>query len=145
MDLLRSSAVRGTEAPSRLGRFLQARYIATLGREASSASIQGRTGVSVSEASYCEYNSAHMLVLSRVADPLRETSRRFLSRPQALIPAHLQLPRLDLIRRNVVTQPGLARSTLRLLALVGFYIPNPHVSIRDRVTSMTTSYLQNPW
>jgi len=57
----------------------------------------------------------------------------------------LQLPRLDLIRRNVVTQPGLARSTLRLLALVGFYIPNPHVSIRDRVTSMTTSYLQNPW
>ena len=33
-------------------------------------------------------------------------------------------------------------SMLRLLVLVGFYIPNPHVLIRGRITSMAMPYSQ---
>ena len=33
---------------------------------------------------------------------------------------------------------------LRLLVLVGFCIPNPHVLIRGRITSMAMPYSRNP-
>ena len=103
VDPLRSSAVRGTEAPSRLGRtwFLQARDI---------AAVQERTGVSV------------RLIIVNTTLPEWQISYENTSKvlkPQSLLVCNLH----DWISFDG-TSPKL-ESTPQLLVLVDFCTPNP--------------------
>ena len=141
MDLPRSLAVRGTEAPSRLGRtwFPQAQDIMwprlVLDWEASSRPIQWRIGVSV-PLIIVNYSSAHTLVLARVKNLLRKTSRRCLSRPRAST-----LHVCNLHRRNV-TRVGIDAAAASSAG--GFLHPQPPCVDLGPHCLYDMPYLQNP-
>ena len=143
VDLPRSFAVRGTEAPSRLGRtwFLQAQDIMwplALDWEASSRPIQWRIGVSVT-----------LIIVNTALHAPLSLPEWQISYGKHLEGAYHVLKLRPLHVRNLHdwisfdgTSPRLG-PTLRLLVLVGFYIPNPRVLIRDRIAFTTMPYLQN--